>query len=96
MPDGVFGEGRLVRWTLIALAVGFLVLFLVLPLLAVFSEALRRGIGSLLRQLRRSRHPGGDPPDAPGGGHRGAAQPRVRPVGRLGDRQVRVSAARAC
>ena len=25
MPDGVFGEGRLVRWTLIALAVGFLV-----------------------------------------------------------------------
>jgi sulfate transport system permease protein len=43
MPDGVFGEGRLVRWTLIALAVGFLVLFLVLPLLAVFSEALRRG-----------------------------------------------------
>ena len=50
MPDGVFGEGRLVRWTLIALAVGFLVLFLVLPLLAVFSEALRRGVGSLLRQ----------------------------------------------
>jgi sulfate/thiosulfate transport system permease protein len=43
MPDGVFGEGRLVRWTLIGLAVGFLVLFLVLPLLAVFSEALRRG-----------------------------------------------------
>jgi sulfate/thiosulfate transport system permease protein len=43
MPDGVFGEGRWVRWTLIALAVGFLVLFLVLPLLAVFSEALRRG-----------------------------------------------------
>ena len=39
----VFGEGRLVRWTLIALAVGFLVLFLVLPLLAVFAEALRRG-----------------------------------------------------
>jgi len=43
MPDGVFGEGRVVRWTLIALAVGFLVLFLVLPLLAVFAEALRRG-----------------------------------------------------
>ena len=43
MPDGLFGEGRLVRWTLIALAVGFLVLFLVLPLLAVFAEALRRG-----------------------------------------------------
>jgi sulfate transport system permease protein len=37
-------EGRAVRWTLIALAVGFLALFLVLPLLAVFSEALRRGV----------------------------------------------------
>ena len=45
-----FGEGRLVRWTLIALAVGFLVLFLVLPLLAVFAEALRRGLGRLLRR----------------------------------------------
>ena len=44
------------RWMLIALAVGFLVLFLVLPLLAVFAEALRRGRGSLLRRLRRSRH----------------------------------------
>jgi sulfate/thiosulfate transport system permease protein len=39
-------EGRVVRWTLIALAVGFLLLFLVLPLLAVFTEALRRGIGA--------------------------------------------------
>ncbi|HSS85378.1 MAG TPA: sulfate/thiosulfate ABC transporter permease CysW, partial [Reyranella sp.] len=48
MPDGVFGEGRLVRWTLIGLAVGFLVLFLVLPLLAVFAEALRRGVGPFL------------------------------------------------
>jgi sulfate transport system permease protein len=46
MSDGVFGEGRLVRWTLIALAVGFLVLFLVLPLLAVFAEALRRGLAA--------------------------------------------------
>ena len=36
-------EARVVRCTLIALAVGFLALFLVIPLLAVFSEALRRG-----------------------------------------------------
>jgi sulfate/thiosulfate transport system permease protein len=41
-------EGRAVRWTLIALAVGFLALFLVLPLLAVFSEAFRRGIDAVL------------------------------------------------
>ena len=38
-------EGRVVRWTLIVLALGFLALFLVLPLLAVFTEALRRGLG---------------------------------------------------
>src|SRR5882757_548941 len=37
-------EARAVRWTLIALAVAFLALFLVIPLLAVFSEALRRGV----------------------------------------------------
>jgi sulfate/thiosulfate transport system permease protein len=41
-------EARVVRWTLIALAVGFLALFLVIPLLAVFSEALRRGVEPFL------------------------------------------------
>jgi sulfate transport system permease protein len=41
-------EARMVRWTLIALAVGFLALFLVIPLLAVFSEALRRGVEPFL------------------------------------------------
>ena len=41
-------EARPVRWTLIALAVGFLALFLVIPLLAVFSEALRRGVEPFL------------------------------------------------
>lgn len=44
MADGVLSESRAVRWTLLALALGFLALFLVLPLLAVFAEALRRGI----------------------------------------------------
>ncbi|MEI6559478.1 MAG: sulfate ABC transporter permease subunit CysW [Rhodospirillaceae bacterium] len=33
------------RWTLVALALGFLTLFVVLPLLTVFVEALRRGFG---------------------------------------------------
>jgi sulfate/thiosulfate transport system permease protein len=41
-------EARVVRWMLIALAVGFLALFLVIPLLAVFSEALRRGVEPFL------------------------------------------------
>jgi sulfate transport system permease protein len=46
MRDGAIDESPAVRWTLIALAVGFLVLFLVLPLLAVFTEALRRGVAA--------------------------------------------------
>jgi len=48
MRSSALTEGRAVRWTLTALAVGFLVLFLVLPLLAVFAEALRRGIDAFL------------------------------------------------
>ncbi|MEC5386358.1 sulfate ABC transporter permease subunit CysW [Uliginosibacterium sp. H3] len=38
-------ESRGVRYTLIALALGFMFLFLALPLLAVFAEALRQGLG---------------------------------------------------
>lgn len=34
-----------IRWALIALALGFLVLFLILPLAVVFAEALARGFG---------------------------------------------------
>jgi sulfate transport system permease protein len=45
---GATGESGATRWTLIALAVGFLALFLVLPLLAVFTEALRRGLGMFI------------------------------------------------
>ncbi len=48
MRSSALSEGRAVRWTLVALAVGFLALFLVLPLLAVFSEALRRGVDAFL------------------------------------------------
>ena len=45
------GESRLMRVVLIAVALVFLALFLLLPLLAVFVEALRRGIGVYLRAL---------------------------------------------
>ena len=44
MRETALSEGRVVRWLLVALAVGFLVLFLVLPLAAVFTEALRKGV----------------------------------------------------
>jgi sulfate transport system permease protein len=37
-------EGALVRWALIALALGYLTLFLFVPLAAVFAEALKNGL----------------------------------------------------
>ncbi len=40
------------RYTLIALALAFMLLFLVLPLAAVFAEALRKGFGAYLEGLR--------------------------------------------
>jgi sulfate transport system permease protein len=41
-----------VRWTLIGVALTFLLLFLVLPLAAVFAEAFRKGAGAYLAGLR--------------------------------------------
>jgi sulfate/thiosulfate transport system permease protein len=37
-------EPRLVRWTILAIALGFLALFLVVPLVAVFVEAFSKGL----------------------------------------------------
>ena len=45
-------EAPWVRWTLIAIALVFLLLFLVLPLAAVFTEAFRKGIGAYLEALK--------------------------------------------
>ncbi|MBX3572897.1 MAG: sulfate ABC transporter permease subunit CysW [Mesorhizobium sp.] len=45
-------EGPLAKGILMALALGFLALFLVLPLLAVFIEAFRKGAGEFLFALR--------------------------------------------
>ena len=45
-------EAPWVRFMLIALALGFMLLFLVLPLAAVFAEALRKGFGAYLEGLR--------------------------------------------
>ncbi|MEA2627099.1 MAG: sulfate/thiosulfate transport system permease protein [Candidatus Binatota bacterium] len=46
MSRASLGESPLVRWALTALAVGFLAVFLCLPLIAVFAEALRQGLGT--------------------------------------------------
>jgi sulfate transport system permease protein len=45
-------EAPWVRYTLISVALVFLLLFLVLPLAAVFTEALRKGFGAYLEGLR--------------------------------------------
>lgn len=41
-----------VRRTLISIALGFIFLFLILPLAAVFTEALRKGLGAYLEALK--------------------------------------------
>ena len=48
---GALDEPRLVRALLIAAALGFIALFLVLPLIGVFSEALRRGLAAYGRAI---------------------------------------------
>ncbi|MEJ8853036.1 sulfate ABC transporter permease subunit CysW [Variovorax robiniae] len=45
-------ESAWVRWTLITIALLFMLLFLVLPLAAVAAEALRKGFGAYLEALR--------------------------------------------
>ncbi|GMV56805.1 MAG: putative sulfate ABC transporter, permease protein CysW [Betaproteobacteria bacterium] len=45
-------EAPWMRWTLTTLALVFLALFLVLPLAAVFAEALRNGVSAYLEALR--------------------------------------------
>src|SRR3954462_1097781 len=45
-------EAPWVRNTLIAIALAFLLLFLVLPLAAVFTEALRKGFGAYVEALK--------------------------------------------
>ena len=45
-------EARWVQWLLIGVALVFLLLFLVLPLAAVFTEALRKGLDAYLTGLR--------------------------------------------
>jgi sulfate transport system permease protein len=46
------GESPVVRWTLTALALGFLALTLVLPLALVFHEALAKGFAAYLAAIR--------------------------------------------
>ncbi len=45
-------EPAWVRWTLLAIALGFMFLFLVLPLAAVFTEALRKGFDAYFEAFK--------------------------------------------
>ena len=45
-------EAPWVRYTLIGVALTFVVLFLILPLAAVFTEAMRKGFGAYLAALQ--------------------------------------------
>ena len=45
-------ESAAVRYTLIGIALVFVVLFLILPLAAVFTEALRKGFGAYVEALK--------------------------------------------
>ena len=49
--DAAISEPAVVRWALVAVAMLFLGLFLVLPLVAVFVQALEKGVGLYLKSL---------------------------------------------
>ncbi len=53
-PSRILNEPAWVRWTLIVIALGFLGLFLVLPLVAVFTAALAKGLGAYFASFNNS------------------------------------------
>ena len=63
-----------VRLALIATALAFLALFLFIPVIAVFTEALRDGVGAYLAAIVDPEARSRDSPDADDGRDCGAAQ----------------------
>lgn len=80
-------EPKAVRIAIIALAIMFLSVFVVLPLVVVFAQAFSKGILAYLAALSDPEALG-DPADAAGCRDLGRPQSRVRPGRRLGHRQV--------
>ncbi len=78
----------IVRYILVLTALGFLTLFLILPLAAVFAEALAKGWKAYFPSLRPRRNLGRAPAYAAYGGDLRAAQSRLRRGGSVDDRQV--------
>ncbi len=81
---------RLVRWTLIALALLFLALFVALPLGDGVRAGAGEGLGGLLGGHPRAGRACRDPPDPAGRRHRRSVEPGLRRGGGLGHRQVPV------
>jgi sulfate transport system permease protein len=52
LPSPARREPAWVKWTLLGIALTYLAVFILLPLLAVFTEALRKGFGLYLEALR--------------------------------------------
>ncbi len=88
-PRGPTEDHPLLRWTLTLIALAFIGLFLVLPLVNVFDGALSEGWKTARAAIEDSDTPLRHPPDADRGRDRSAAQRAVRHCRVLGDRQVR-------
>ena len=88
-PKDLRTEPGPVRFIIIALAVTFLTVFVVLPLVVVFASAFSKGIGAYFCRAGRAGGAVGDQADAAGGGDLGHPQSGVRRDRGLGDREIR-------
>jgi len=79
------------RWLLIAVTLGFLGVFLLLPLVIVFVQAFLQGVGTYWRAAGRRRHARRDSSDLADRCDRGAAQYVVRRRRGMDGREVRIS-----
>ena len=88
-PQDLRTEPVPIRFIIIALAVTFLTVFVVLPLVVVFASGLLQGRRRLFRRARRAGGAVGDQADAAGRGDLGHPQSGLRRDRRLGDREIR-------
>ena len=90
-PENLRTEPGPIRFVIIAIAVTFLTVFVVLPLVVVFAQAFSKGIGAYFSRAGRAGGALGDPADAAGRGDFRRPQSGIRRDRGLGDRQVRFS-----
>ena len=93
-PKDLRTEPGPVRFVIIALAISFLTVFVVLPLVVVFASAFSKGISAYFAALAEPEALSAIRLTLLVAAISVAPQPRVRRARGLGDRQVRISAAR--